>query len=92
MGGVARASKISAGGAMSGYIAPRLENVRVGVVGVGDRGSYAVRRLCTVPGVEVTALCDLVEERALKSQQWLKDKGFKMPRVFTGPEGRGTCR
>ncbi|MBQ3342324.1 MAG: twin-arginine translocation signal domain-containing protein [Kiritimatiellae bacterium] len=87
MGGVARASKISAGGAMSGYIAPRLENVRVGVVGVGDRGSYAVRRLCTVPGVEVTALCDLVEERALKSQQWLKDKGFKMPRVFTGPEG-----
>lgn len=33
--------------------------VRIGVVGLGERGLQAVRRLCHVEGVRLTALCDL---------------------------------
>ena len=87
LGGCASALKVSGGGTMSGYAAPALKRIRVGVVGIGSRGSYAVHRLSTVPGVEITALCDLVEEKALQDRKWLKDKGFPEPKVFAGPEG-----
>jgi len=86
-GGCVSALKTTAGGAMTGYAAPAIKKIRVGVVGIGGRGSYAVHRLSTIPGIEITALCDFVEEKALKDQKWLKDKGFPEPKVFTGPEG-----
>jgi len=86
-GGCASALKTTAGGTMAGYVAPKLGKIRVGVVGIGGRGSYAVHRLSTIPGIEITALCDFIEEKALKDQKWLKDKGFPEPKVFTGPEG-----
>lgn len=44
---------------MCGYAAPKLETVRVGFVGIGDRGSGAVKRMTYIEGVEVTALCDI---------------------------------
>ena len=83
----AQSLKVTGGGSMSGFAAPPIKKVRVGVVGIGGRGSYAVHRLCTVPGIQVTALCDFVEAKALKEQKWMKEKGFGEPKVFTGPEG-----
>ena len=44
---------------MSGYAAPPIPVVRVGFIGLGDRGSEAVKRLSFIEGVEITALCDL---------------------------------
>lgn len=44
---------------MCGYAAPRLEKVRVGLVGVGSRGSSAIPRLKVIEGVEIKALCDI---------------------------------
>ena len=87
MGGCAAVLKTAPGGAMTGYTAPRLGKVRVGVVGIGSRGSYAVHRLCTVPGVEVAALCDLKAERAQEARQWMKERNFGEAKTFTGPEG-----
>ncbi len=43
---------------MSGYAAPPLETVRVGVIGLG-RGLTHVNALSRIEGVEITALCDL---------------------------------
>jgi len=83
----AKSMKVTGGGTMSGFRAPPIKKVRIGVVGIGGRGDYAVHRLCTVPGVQVTALCDFVEEKALKAQKWMKEKGFGEAKVFTGPEG-----
>ena len=44
---------------MSGYAAPAIPVVRVGVIGLGDRGSGAVKRLSFIEGVEIKALCDI---------------------------------
>ena len=44
---------------MCGYAAPKLDKVRVGFVGIGDRGSGAVERMTFIEGVEITALCDV---------------------------------
>ncbi len=41
---------------MSGYAAPPVPTVRVGFIGLGDRGSGAVQRLSYIEGVEIKAL------------------------------------
>lgn len=89
VGGCSTAKVAPAPGEASlvGFVAPKLENIRVGVIGIGGRGSAAVRRLCKVPGVEVTAVCDLIEDRAKKGQNMVKQAGFREPKAFTGPEG-----
>ncbi|MEX0928036.1 MAG: Gfo/Idh/MocA family oxidoreductase [Balneolales bacterium] len=48
---------------MHGYAAPALETVRVGMFGVGNRGSGSVQRLASIEGVEIKAICDLEADR-----------------------------
>ena len=81
-----RYKEAAPGSSMVGFVAPRLEKIRVGVIGVGGRGSAAVQRLASVPGVEVTALCELVEEKARAAGKALKDRGLAEPRIFIGEE------
>lgn len=71
---------------MQNFVAPVLQKVRVAVIGVGGRGSAAVERLCHVPGVQVTALCELVEEKAAARQRWMEENGYGKPTLFIGPE------
>ena len=72
---------------LTGFVAPRLEKIRVGVIGVGGRGSAAALRLATIPGVEVTALCDLDAAKVAKSAAAFAKRGFAAPQSFTGPDG-----
>jgi hypothetical protein len=51
---------------MSGYAAPKLSLVSVGVIGLGQRGPGAVDRLSKIEGVEIKALCDLIPDRVEK--------------------------
>lgn len=43
-------------------VAP-MEEVRIGFVGLGERGLKAVKRFCDIPHARVAALCDVSEER-----------------------------
>ena len=47
----------SGGAPMAGFIAPKLKRIRIGFVGVGSRGTYALKRLALFPGVDVAAVC-----------------------------------
>lgn len=79
--------RLTAGGKMQGYGAPPLGRVRIGVVGLGCRGTAAVSRLSIVPGCEVVALCDLFPERAEIRRQVLERAGKRRPRTYSGAEG-----
>lgn len=57
---------------MSGYAAPKIDTVRVGIVGLGMRGPGAVDRLSKIQGVEIKALCDLLPDRVEKAKEMLK--------------------
>ncbi|MBI2434263.1 MAG: Gfo/Idh/MocA family oxidoreductase [Candidatus Hydrogenedentes bacterium] len=57
--------------------------VRVGVVGVGNRGTFLVQVLLALPGVEVNAICDIVPERAEKSVTAVEEKTGKRPAAYT---------
>jgi hypothetical protein len=60
---------------MSGYAAPALPVVRIGIIGLGDRGSGAVQRLSNIEGVEIIALGDLRQVAVDGSQRYLKSIG-----------------
>jgi len=72
---------------MCGYAAPKLNVVRVGIVGLGMRGSGAVERLAYIEGVEITALCDKYPDRVAKSQKTLEKLGRPKAKEYSGEEG-----
>ena len=70
-----------------GLTAPKLETVRVGFVGLGARGPWAVKRYAHIPGVEIVALCDYEEARAEKCQAELRNRGLKPADIYFGEKG-----
>lgn len=72
---------------MCGYAAPKLETVRIGIVGLGMRGSGAVERLSYIDGVEITALCDKYPDRVTKAQKTLEKLGRPKAKEYSSEEG-----
>ncbi|MEI8038265.1 MAG: Gfo/Idh/MocA family oxidoreductase [Verrucomicrobiota bacterium] len=68
---------------MGGFIAPKLEKVKVAIIGVGARGSGHAGQLATLEGVEFVAVCDLNEDRAKKAAADVTAKGHT-PKVYSG--------
>lgn len=71
---------------MSGYAAPALPTVRIGIIGLGDRGSEALERLSHIDGVEIRALCDKREVAVKESQKYLVSIGRLAAKEFYGDE------
>ncbi|MGD0342078.1 MAG: Gfo/Idh/MocA family oxidoreductase, partial [Bacteroidales bacterium] len=71
---------------MSGYAAPPIPVVRIGIIGLGDRGSEAVQRLSNIDGLEIKALCDKREVCVKESQKFLKSIGSPAAKEFYGGE------
>ncbi len=44
---------------MSGFAAPKLKTVRIGIIGLGKRGSGHINALTLIEGVEIKAICDI---------------------------------
>jgi hypothetical protein len=70
---------------MSGYAAPKLDTVRVGVIGLGMRGPGAVNRLSKIEGVEIMAICDLIPDRVDQVKRDL-GKTRHRPEGYSGSE------
>jgi predicted dehydrogenase len=70
---------------MSGYAAQRLEKVRIGFIGLGNRGPGAVTRMSKIEGVEINALCDLRPEKADAARKIIQNTPNK-PVVYSGNE------
>ena len=70
-----------------GLTAPKMEVVRVGFVGLGMRGPWAVMRFAHIPGVEIVALCDYEENRAEACQKYLRDAGLIPADIYYGEKG-----
>src|SRR5690349_13097225 len=48
---------------MCGYAAPKLDTVRLGFIGLGNRGPTHVDAMKHIEGVEIKALCDIRPEK-----------------------------
>jgi len=71
---------------MCGFAVPPMDKVRIGIIGLGMRGTGAVKRLSKICDVEIVALCDLRPERADLGQKLLADAGRKPAQSFSGTE------
>ncbi|MDP4205107.1 MAG: Gfo/Idh/MocA family oxidoreductase [Bacteroidota bacterium] len=71
---------------MSGYCAPKLNVVRMGIIGLGDRGSGAVARMSYIDGVEIKALADKREAAVKTSQSYLSGFGISKAAEYFGSE------
>lgn len=65
---------------------PALKPVRIGVVGVGSRGTYLLKTLLELPAVEINAVCDIVPERAANAQKIVQEKTGRTPEAYTKNE------
>ena len=63
-----------------------MERVRVGFVGLGQRGREAVMRWCHIDHTDVVALCDLSADNVGAAQHVLTDNGRHEARVFASVE------
>ena len=67
-----------------GLTVPAMDTVRIGFVGLGARGPYAVDRYTYIPGVKIVALCDVVPDNVEKVQKALENRGFPRAAGYSG--------
>lgn len=69
-----------------GLAAQPMERVRVGFVGLGQRGREAVMRWCHLERTDIVAVCDLSADSVADVQQLLRDNGRPEAHAFSSAE------
>ena len=64
-------------------IAPPMERVRIGYIGVGGMGTAHVRNLLRIEGAEIRAVCDIVEEKVARVQKMVEEAGQPKPEGYS---------
>jgi hypothetical protein len=68
---------------MCGYAAPKIDTVRIGYIGLGNRGAGALDRIVFLENVQVKALCDIRPEKAEAARKKLEGTSHS-PVVYAG--------
>jgi len=76
----------SANSTMMGVPFEARERVRLGIIGVGGRGTSLLKDLLAVENIEVKAICDLVPEKVARAQKAVTDAGQPEPAGFSKGE------
>ena len=63
-----------------------IDPVRIGFVGVGGRGSGLVGELLKIEGVEIRAVCDIVEGQVAAAQNMVAQAGQRKPEGYSRGE------
>lgn len=77
---------------VEGLALPPMECVRVGFVGLGQRGLEAVKRWCHIDRTEIVAVCDLSADRVAAANGLLRDHGRPTARAFASAEALCACQ
>jgi Predicted dehydrogenases and related proteins len=59
------------------------DRIRLGVIGVGARGTSMLDEFLGVDGVEITAVCDIVKDKVTAAQRIIEKAGQKTPAGYT---------
>ena len=73
-------------GLASASDARKLKDVRVAVLGTGNRGTHLLNVLLQLPGVQITAVCDLFEEKVNNAAALVEKAGQKKPAIYCDGE------
>lgn len=70
---------------MGDFIAPKLDRVKVAIIGVGARGSGHAVQLASISGVEFVGICDRSKDRAERIGAKVVEAGHT-PKVYSGDD------
>jgi len=70
---------------MGDFTAPKLDKIRIALIGVGARGTGHARQLASIEGTEIVAISDLYEDWAKRSEKNMTALGQK-PKIYFGEE------
>jgi predicted dehydrogenase len=70
---------------MSGFRAPKIDKVRVGLIGLGNRGPNHLKALTQIENVEIRALCDKNPGQIKRGLAWTQAAGHS-PEIYTDGE------
>ncbi|MDX1283588.1 MAG: Gfo/Idh/MocA family oxidoreductase [Draconibacterium sp.] len=68
---------------MSGYAAPKISTVRIGIIGTGNRGSHHAETISRISDVEIRAAADVLPERFERIKKNLKSTDHN-PEYYAG--------
>jgi predicted dehydrogenase len=69
-----------------GLTAPKMDVVRIGFIGVGQRGYGHVKHYCHMQGVEITAICDTHEMVLDRAMDYVEQQQLAKPARYTGSD------
>ena len=67
---------------MMGYAPKGSDLVKVGFVGIGNMGSAHVKNLLQIPNCQITAICDIRNERTTCASERIVEAGFPEPAIY----------
>ncbi len=71
----------------AGVITPeKIENVRIGIVGMGVRGFEFSNIFMDLGGNEIVAVCDIVPGKVAQAQKMIRERGHKEPKGYAKGE------
>ena len=62
------------------------KDIRLGIVGMGNRGKALLRTLLTIRGIKITALCDIDKEKLAFAQEMVVKAGQRKPEGYSKNE------
>jgi hypothetical protein len=62
------------------------DTVRLGVIGVGSRGTGMLSNFLAIPHVQVNAICDSVKDHATHAQEMVEKSSGKRPEIYASGE------
>ncbi len=71
---------------MLGFAAEPIDTVRVGIIGLGERGMGPLKRMAFIEGVKIVAICDLHQKNIDKGQARLAKYGMPRADEYVGEE------
>ncbi len=69
-----------------GLVAPLMDTVRVGFIGVGERGINHVEAMCLIEGVEIKAICDTHQAVVDRAVGAVANAGLAKPDTYNAHE------
>ena len=85
---IAESARKSKGGAakfnMRGFAAPKIGDLRIGVVGRGTRGWAGISRFHLFDGARTAAFCDIAPEKVERVKKYLKEKNLPDAAAYCG--------
>jgi len=68
------------------YKLPKLDKVRMGIIGVGGMGTAHYNNFLKIKDCKIVAVCDIVESRVERAQNMSVEAGFKKPVGYSNGE------